>query len=100
MIGTIISAIVIGLVVGVLARLVMPGKQNIGVIMTVLLGAVGSFVGTWIAYKLGYPTQDSGFQLIPFLIGIVVAVVLIAAYLGITGRRNSRPRVTNSTNTR
>ena len=46
MIGTIISAIVVGLIVGVLARLVMPGKQNIGMIVTIVLGAIGSFLGT------------------------------------------------------
>ena len=36
MIGTILSALVVGLIVGALARLIMPGKQNIGVIMTIL----------------------------------------------------------------
>src|SRR3954447_25799688 len=61
-IGTIIGAIVVGLIVGVLARLVMPGKQNIGVIMTVLLGAIGSFLGTWASYKLGYSNQNGGFK--------------------------------------
>ena len=89
MIGTIIGAIVVGLIVGALARLVMPGKQNIGVVMTVLLGAVGSFIGTWVAYKLGYSNQNGGFKIIPFLIGIVFAVILIAGYLGITGRRGT-----------
>ncbi|NTY61419.1 GlsB/YeaQ/YmgE family stress response membrane protein [Mycolicibacterium sphagni] len=88
MIGTIIGAIVVGLIVGVLARLVMPGKQNIGVIMTVLLGAVGSFLGTWITYQVGYANSNGGFAIIPFLVGIVVAVVLIAGYLAITGRSN------------
>ncbi|MGH3644928.1 MAG: GlsB/YeaQ/YmgE family stress response membrane protein [Mycobacterium sp.] len=90
MIGTIIGAIVVGLIVGVLARLVMPGKQNIGVIVTILLGAVGSFLGTWVSYKLGYSNQNGGFEIIPFLVGIIFAVVLIAAYLGITGRRGSK----------
>jgi uncharacterized membrane protein YeaQ/YmgE (transglycosylase-associated protein family) len=64
--------------------MVMPGKQNIGVIMTVLLGIVGSFLGTWFSYKLGYSNQNGGFKIIPFLVGIVVAALLIAAYLGIT----------------
>lgn len=90
MIGTIIGAIVVGLIVGVLARFVMPGKQNIGVIMTVVLGAIGSFLGTWISYKLGYSNQNGGFKVIPFLVGIVIAVILIAAYLGVTGRRAAR----------
>ncbi|MCP9273953.1 GlsB/YeaQ/YmgE family stress response membrane protein [Mycolicibacterium arenosum] len=88
MIGTIIGAIIVGLIVGVLARLVMPGKQNIGLIMTVLLGALGSFVGTWLTYQLGYSNSNGGFEIIPFLVGIIVAVVLIALYLGITGKRN------------
>jgi uncharacterized membrane protein YeaQ/YmgE (transglycosylase-associated protein family) len=70
----------------------MPGKQNIGVLMTVLLGAIGSFLGTWVAYKLGYSNQNGGFKIIPFLVGIVFAAVLIAGYLGIVGRRSSAIR--------
>ena len=89
MIGTIIGAVVIGLIIGALARLVMPGKQSIGVIMTTVLGAAGSLIGTWLTYKLGYSNENGGFKIIPFLVGIIVAVVLIAAYLGITGRQRS-----------
>lgn len=89
MIGTIIGAIVVGLIVGVLARLIMPGKQNVGMIVTILLGALGSFLGTWISYTLGYSNSNGGFEVIPFLVGIVVAIALIAAYLGITGKRNN-----------
>ncbi|KZS60768.1 MAG: GlsB/YeaQ/YmgE family stress response membrane protein [Mycobacterium pseudokansasii] len=92
MIATIIGAIVVGLIVGALARLVMPGKQNIGVILTVILGAVGSFLGTWISYKLGYSNQNGGFEFIPFLVGIVIAMLLIAGYLGIAGRRSTSAR--------
>lgn len=91
MIGTIIGAVIVGLIVGALARLIMPGKQKIGVVMTVLLGAVGSFLGTWVSYKLGYSNQNGGFEIIPFLVGIIIAIVLIAVYLGIAGRR-SAPR--------
>ena len=93
MIGTIIGAIVVGLIVGALARLVMPGKQNIGVLMTIVLGAIGAFLGAWVSYKLGYSNQNGGFKIIPFLVGVIFAIVLIAAYLGITGKRGSRPRV-------
>lgn len=92
MIGTIIGAVVVGLIVGALARLIMPGKQNIGVILTVVLGAIGSFLGTWVSYKLGYSNQNGGFKIIPFMVGIVFAVVLIAIYLGVTGRRNTTVR--------
>ena len=87
MIGTIIGAIAIGIVVGALAGLVMPGRQNIGVAMTVILGAIGAFLGTWVSYKLGYSNQNGGFKIVPFLVGIVFACVLLGIYLGVTGRR-------------
>ena len=77
MIGTIVGAVVIGLLVGGLARLIMPGRQNIGVIMTVILGALGAFLGTWVSYKLGYPNQNGGFKIIPLLVGTVFACILI-----------------------
>ena len=93
MIGTILGAIIVGLIVGALARLVMPGKQNIGVIMTIVLGALGSFLGSWLVCSLGYSNSNGGFEIIPFLVGIIVAVLLIAAYLGITGRKNANPKV-------
>lgn len=89
MIGTIVGAIIVGLIIGALARLVMPGNQNIGVAITIVLGALGSLIGTWLSYKLGYSNENGGFQIIPFLVGVIVAIVLIAAYLGITGRRNT-----------
>lgn len=90
MIGTILSALVVGLIVGALARLIMPGKQNIGVIMTIVLGALGAFIGSWLTYQLGYQNSNGGFEIIPFLVGIIVAIILIAIYVGITGRRGTR----------
>jgi uncharacterized membrane protein YeaQ/YmgE (transglycosylase-associated protein family) len=90
MVGTILSALVVGLIVGALARLIMPGKQNIGIIMTIVLGALGAFIGTWLTYQLGYHNANGGWQVIPFLVGIIVAIILIAIYLGITGRRGSK----------
>jgi uncharacterized membrane protein YeaQ/YmgE (transglycosylase-associated protein family) len=89
MIGTIISAIVVGAIIGALARLVMPGKQNIGVLMTIALGIVGSFLGSWLTGLVGYSNENGGWAVIPFLVGVVVAVVLIAIYVGITGRRGT-----------
>ncbi len=87
MIGTIVGAVIIGFLVGGLARLIMPGRQNIGVVMTVILGAIGAFLGTWVSYKLGYSNQNGGFKVIPFLVGTVLACIFIAIYLGVTGRR-------------
>jgi uncharacterized membrane protein YeaQ/YmgE (transglycosylase-associated protein family) len=92
MIGTIVGAIFIGLIVGALARLILPGRQNIGVIMTILLGAIGSFIGSWITYRLVSTPNQGKFELTAFLVGIIVAVVLIAIYVGITGRRGTTTR--------
>lgn len=87
MIGTIVSAIIVGLIVGALARLIMPGKQSIGVIMTIILGVVGSLVGSWLTYQFGYSNSNGGWEVIPFLVGIVVAIILIAIYVALTGRK-------------
>jgi uncharacterized membrane protein YeaQ/YmgE (transglycosylase-associated protein family) len=88
MIGTIVSAIVVGLIVGALARLILPGRQSIGILMTILLGAVGSFLGSWLTYQFGYHNENGGWAIIPFVVGIFAAVVLIAVYLAATGRRS------------
>jgi uncharacterized membrane protein YeaQ/YmgE (transglycosylase-associated protein family) len=93
MIGTIIGAIVVGLIVGVLARVIMPGKQNIGMIMTIVLGALGSFIGSWLTYSVGgYSNANGGFAILPFVVGVVVAIGLIAVYLAVTGRKNTAAR--------
>ncbi|HEY2085014.1 MAG TPA: GlsB/YeaQ/YmgE family stress response membrane protein [Mycobacterium sp.] len=89
MIGTVVGAIFVGLIIGALARLILPGKQNIGVIVTILLGAIGSFAGSWVTYKLVYPSEGGGFALTAFLVGIIIAVILIAIYVGVTGKRGS-----------
>ena len=92
MIGTIVGAIFIGLIVGALARLILPGRQGIGVIMTILLGAIGSFIGSWVTYRLISTANQGKFELTAFLVGIIVAVILIAIYVGITGRRGTTSR--------
>ncbi len=86
MIGSIILAIIVGAVIGVVARLIMPGRQPIGMIMTVLIGAVGGLIGSAVAGALGYRNANGGVAWIPFLIGIAVAIVLIALYEALTGR--------------
>ncbi|OBG28625.1 GlsB/YeaQ/YmgE family stress response membrane protein [Mycobacterium sp. 852002-51057_SCH5723018] len=87
MIGSIILAIIVGAVIGVVARLVMPGKQNVGMIMTVVLGAVGGLIGSAVASQFGYHNANGGIAWIPFFIGVAAAIVLIAIYEAVTGRR-------------
>lgn len=86
-----IGFIVFGLVVGALARLVVPGRQELGIGMTVLLGVVGSVVGGVVANALG--TGDV-FELnfVGSMVAIAAAVVLIVAgeRVGAVRRRFSR----------
>src|SRR6476659_1960037 len=87
MVGTIVLALIVGAIIGLVARLVMPGKQNIGMVMTVLLGALGGLVGSLVASQFGYHNANGGIAWIPFFIGVAAAAVLIAIYESITGRR-------------
>jgi len=90
MIGTIVLAIVVGAIIGLVARLIMPGKQDIGMIMTVVLGALGGLIGSWVASKFGYHNANGGIAWIPLLIGIAAAIVLIAIWETVRGRRTGR----------
>jgi uncharacterized membrane protein YeaQ/YmgE (transglycosylase-associated protein family) len=73
----ILGLIIIGIVIGIIARLVMPGRQRIGVLMTVLLGIGGAIVGGIVGSAIG--TGDI-FELnfLGTIIGIIAAVGLIA----------------------
>ena len=87
MIGSVILAIIVGAIIGVVARLIMPGRQSIGMIMTVLLGALGGLIGSVVAGFFGYQNANGGIAWIPFFIGVAVAIILIAVYEAVTGRR-------------
>lgn len=88
MIGSVILAIIVGAIIGVVARLVMPGKQNVGMIMTVVIGAVGGLIGSAVASVFGYHNANGGVAWIPFFVGVGAAIVLIALYEALTGRRS------------
>ncbi len=68
---------IIGLVVGALAKLIMPGKDPGGIIITMLLGIAGSFLGTFIGRAVGLYQAGQGAGFIMSLIG---AIVLLAIY--------------------
>jgi uncharacterized membrane protein YeaQ/YmgE (transglycosylase-associated protein family) len=87
MIGTIIGAIIVGAIIGALARLVLPGRQSVSVVVTVILGILGSLIASWLVYQLGYNNENGGFQFVPFLAGVVVAALLIVGYGMATGKK-------------
>jgi uncharacterized membrane protein YeaQ/YmgE (transglycosylase-associated protein family) len=80
----IIGWIVFGLIVGVIAKLVMPGRDPGGVIITMLLGIVGAIVGGWIGRALNMygPNDPAG-----LLMSVVGAIVVLAVYRMVIGRR-------------
>lgn len=88
MIGNIISWIVIGLIVGALARLVLPGKQNISMAITIVLGILGALIGGWISYSLLHVDDNGGIQWIPLIISVLCGAGLTAGYLALSGRNN------------
>jgi uncharacterized membrane protein YeaQ/YmgE (transglycosylase-associated protein family) len=85
----IITAILIGAVVGVLGRLVLPGKQPIGMLVTVLVGIVSAFIGTAIARALGIPTATNGVDWLELLVQVVVAALGVALVASLMGRRRT-----------
>jgi uncharacterized membrane protein YeaQ/YmgE (transglycosylase-associated protein family) len=85
----IISAILIGIVVGALARLVLPGRQPIGVLLTIGVGIVGAFLGTALARALGIPTATNGIDWLELLVQVVVAAVGVALVAAVMGRRRT-----------
>jgi uncharacterized membrane protein YeaQ/YmgE (transglycosylase-associated protein family) len=85
----ILGLIVIGAVIGVLARLIKPGRQRLSMLATILLGIVGAIIGGLIASLLG--TGDI-FELnfLGFVIAVVAAVLLVGVAEGVSGGRGSR----------
>ncbi|WP_092866349.1 GlsB/YeaQ/YmgE family stress response membrane protein [Quadrisphaera sp. DSM 44207] len=81
----IIGLIIFGAVIGALARLVLPGKQNISLLVTIVLGVLGALAGYYIWGALG-GGDTRGFDVIRWIISIVVAALLVSLYAGLTGR--------------
>jgi uncharacterized membrane protein YeaQ/YmgE (transglycosylase-associated protein family) len=85
----IITAIVFGLIIGALARLVVPGKQNIPIWLTILVGIVGALIGTFIYQGLIDP-DSSGFNILEVVLQVAVAAVGVILVAGMYGRRSVR----------
>jgi len=83
-INGIISAIVVGAIIGALARLIKPGRQNISIVLTIIVGIIAAFVGALIAQQL--LGTDS------FLITIIIQLVLAVIGVGIVAGSSARSR--------
>jgi uncharacterized membrane protein YeaQ/YmgE (transglycosylase-associated protein family) len=86
-IGLIISIIVIGLIAGALARLIVPGRQSMSILMTIVLGVIGSFVGGFLGYLIfGADSQDGFFQPAGIIGSVIGAIIVLLIYISVKGR--------------
>ena len=81
----ILWTLIVGLIIGALAKLIMPGRDPGGIIITMLLGIAGAFVGTWVGRALGMYGAGQGAGIIMSVIG---AIILLIIYRAIVGRRS------------
>ncbi len=85
MLTSIISAIIVGLIIGALGRLFVRGKQNMGILMTIVVGIAAALVGTFIARLLGV-ANTAGIDWIELAIQVALAALGVSLYAG-RGRR-------------
>ncbi len=76
--------LIIGLIIGAVAKLLMPGKDPGGIIITILLGIAGSFVGTFIGRALGFYRDGASAG---FIMSVLGAILLLVLYRVIVRRR-------------
>jgi uncharacterized membrane protein YeaQ/YmgE (transglycosylase-associated protein family) len=82
----IIWTLIIGLIIGAIAKLLMPGRDPGGFIITILLGIAGAFVGTWIGQAVGLYGQG---EAAGFIFSVIGAMILLAIYRAVIGRRST-----------
>jgi uncharacterized membrane protein YeaQ/YmgE (transglycosylase-associated protein family) len=83
-IGGIVLALVIGLLAGLIARAVVPGKQDLGIVATIVLGLIGSVVGNLLAGLLLRGNLE--FDLGGWWASILGAILVLAVYVAVAGR--------------
>jgi uncharacterized membrane protein YeaQ/YmgE (transglycosylase-associated protein family) len=92
MLGLIISLIIIGLIAGAIARLLVPGRQDISILGTILLGIVGSFIGGFLGYLIFHKDGDEGFFQPSGIIGSIIGAVIALLIWQRVGNRRSAIR--------
>ena len=91
MIGFILGMIIIGLIAGALARLLVPGRDPMGIGATIVLGILGSFAGGFLADVLfRSDTADRGLSPAGLLGSVIGAIILLLIYNAVTNRRDVR----------
>jgi len=75
-----LSWIIFGLIAGVLAKWIMPGRESLGMFMTIILGVVGAVVGGWLATFFGIGGPVDGFNFGSFIVAVIGALLTLFVY--------------------
>ncbi|TWP48185.1 GlsB/YeaQ/YmgE family stress response membrane protein [Lentzea tibetensis] len=88
-IESILGALIIGLIIGVLGKLVAPGKQAIPIWLTLIVGIAAAFLGTFVARAFGV-ADTAGIDWIELVFQVVIAAVGVSVVAGVYGRKSVR----------
>jgi uncharacterized membrane protein YeaQ/YmgE (transglycosylase-associated protein family) len=89
MVGSIISWIVFGLVIGFIVRALYPGRQHMGFASTIALGIAGSIIGGLIAWAFGYRPEDGPFAGAGWILSIIGGLIVVWISLALSRPRHS-----------
>jgi uncharacterized membrane protein YeaQ/YmgE (transglycosylase-associated protein family) len=92
MLEFIVVLVVIGLIVGLIARLLVPGRDNIGILGTILLGIVGSFVGGFLQRLIEGHTLEVHHFATSGIIGSIIGAIVVLLFLRVTGLERGHGR--------
>jgi uncharacterized membrane protein YeaQ/YmgE (transglycosylase-associated protein family) len=95
MIGSVIALLLMGLIVGVVAKVLVPGNDPGGIVVTAIIGVAGALLGGFLASTVLDRSGTIGFNLYTFVVGVVGAMILLLLYHGLNGdltRRRYRSR--------
>jgi uncharacterized membrane protein YeaQ/YmgE (transglycosylase-associated protein family) len=91
MVAFIVLLLIIGLIVGMIARLLVPGRDNIGIFGTIVLGIAGSLVGGFLATLIEYHKVENHVRTVG-IVGSILGAVVLLIVLRITGLEPGRSR--------
>jgi uncharacterized membrane protein YeaQ/YmgE (transglycosylase-associated protein family) len=92
MLISVIALLIMGLIVGVLAKMLVPGREPGGIVVTAIIGVVGAILGGFLASEILHRSGNLGFNLYTFVVGLVGSVILLVIYHAVNGGFRGRGR--------